>query len=226
MRARNLLPALVILCVGYTATHAITTLSAQGSEKAALKNALKELENAIVLMTGGAMPLPPPQRVPGIPESLFWFQVQTDQWIPRTADEGRGLRQSIERMTRAVRSTRDRQAQVALLGIIQDDLAAKVESCRREGLATRRRVSVVTKRDGVLEMRGFEVLYLEKFLENDPSATPQQFRGFSSPAVDDLVPGRYVFWAKEPGRTGRSGARKEGRVSVDSPGDPIEVLTP
>ena len=43
---------------------------------------------------------------------------------------------------------------------------------------------MVTKRGAVAEVSGLEVLFLEKFLENDPRAVPRQFRGFSSPATD------------------------------------------
>jgi hypothetical protein len=69
-------------------------------------------------------------------------------------------------------------------------------------------------------------LYIEKFFQSDPNAKPQQFRRFSSPAVDDLVPGKYVFWAKEPGEAGRRGERKEARVGNGLPKEPIEVLAP
>ena len=136
------------------------------------------------------------------------------------------MRLSIERMTRSIRAATGVDKKLAVLQSIAADLEDKVEFCRREGLSARRRVNVVTKRDGVAEVKGLEVLYLEKFLENDPKATPQQFRGFSSPAVDELVPGRYVFWAKEPGRTGKSGEHKDARVAIDSPQGAIEVLTP
>jgi hypothetical protein len=87
-------------------------------------------------------------------------------------------------------------------------------------------VTVVTKRNGVDEVKGLAVLYIEKFFEADPNARPHEFRRFSSPAVDDLVPGRYVVWAKETGPSGRSGARKEVRIGNGRPSDPVEVLTP
>ena len=87
-------------------------------------------------------------------------------------------------------------------------------------------MKVVTKRNGTTEIKGLEVLYLEKFFASDAKAKPLQFRGFSSPAVDDLAPGRYLFWAKEPGVGGKNGERKEARVGVTSTNDAIEVLVP
>jgi hypothetical protein len=223
VRARSLLLSLAVLWIGYATSRVAEPLSAQRSEKAALTLALQELRRTIYSLR-------PQERdqamFSSVSRSVDWFIVQTNAWIPRTPDEGGWLRQSIERMTRAIRSAADTEQKTELLRLLSEDLNDKLEFCRLHGLTGRRRVDVVTKRDGVVEVKGLEVLYLEKFLANDPKATPQQFRGFSSPAVDDLVPGRYVFWAKEPGRTGKSGARKDGRVAVDSPQGPIEVLTP
>ena len=72
---------------------------------------------------------------------------------------------------------------------------------------------------------GLEVLYLEKFFESNPNASPHQFQVFSSPAVEDLVPGRYVFWARDPA-TSMHGMRKEGRIALGDSAEQIEVLAP
>jgi hypothetical protein len=129
-------------------------------------------------------------------------------------------------MTRAIRNTPDGKAKMQLLFLIDQDLRQKGVYCRVNGLASRRRVEVITKRDGITEVKGLEVLYLEKFLETDPAAKAHQFRGFSSPSVDDLVPGVYLFWSKEPRPDGRSGTRKESEVGQARPSGPIEVLAP
>ena len=158
---------------------------------------------------------------------LRWLLNNAKRWVPATAVEGSALRESLERMTTALRDVpQDTNAVKSLLEEIRDDLAEKVTYCRQHGLAATRQVRVVTKRDGTTEIKGLEVLYVEKFFASDANAKPLQFRGFSSPAVDELAPGRYLFWAKEPGAGGKSGERKEARVGVTSTSEAIEVLVP
>jgi hypothetical protein len=158
---------------------------------------------------------------------LRWLLNNAKRWVPVTEVEGSALRESLERMTRAIPDVpQDKKALRLLLEAIRDDLAEKVAYCRQHGLAATRQVKVVTKRDGTTEIKGLEVLYLEKFFASDAKAKPLQFRGFSSPAVDELAPGRYLFWAKEPGVAGKNGERKEARVGVTSTSDAIEVLVP
>jgi hypothetical protein len=158
---------------------------------------------------------------------LRWLLNNAKRWVPATAVEGSALRESLERMTTAIRDVpQDTTALKPLWEAVRDDLAEKVTYCREQGLAATRQVKVVTKRNGTTEIKGLEVLYLEKFFASDAKAKPLQFRGFSSPAVDDLAPGRYLFWAKEPGVGGKNGERKEARVGVTSTSDAIEVLVP
>jgi hypothetical protein len=158
---------------------------------------------------------------------LRWLLNNAKRWVPATAGEGSALRESLERMTTALRDVAQDTNTVKLRWeAIRDDLAEKVAYCRQHGLAATRQVRVVTKRNGTTEIKGMEVLYLEKFFASDANAKPLQFRGFSSPAVDELAPGRYLFWAKEPGAGGKSGERKEARVGVTSTGEAIEVLVP
>jgi hypothetical protein len=158
---------------------------------------------------------------------LRWLLNNAKRWVPATAGEGSALRESLERMTTALRDVAQDTNTVKLLWeAIRDDLAEKVAYCRQHGLAATRQVRVVTKRNGTTEIKGMEVLYVEKFFASDANAKPVQFRGFSSPAVDELAPGRYLFWAKEPGAGGKSGERKEARVGVTSTGEAIEVLVP
>jgi hypothetical protein len=158
---------------------------------------------------------------------LRWLLNNAKRWVPATAGEGSALRESLERMTTALRDVAQDTNTVKLRWeAIRDDLAEKVAYCRQHGLAATRQVRVVTKRNGTTEIKGMEVLYVEKFFASDANAKPLQFRGFSSPAVDELAPGRYLFWAKEPGAGGKSGERKEARVGVTSTGEAIEVLVP
>jgi hypothetical protein len=196
------------------------------SEKPALLRALTNLRSDLRKLE----PLLSAETKPhytGSLQSLSWFESNAQEWRPVTPVDGRGLRESFERMGAAVRKVRDQASRLPeFLIALDDDLKDKVTYCEAQGLGGRRRVSVVTKRDAVAEVKGFEVLYLEKFLASDSAAKPQQFPGFSSPAVNDLVPGRYLFWAKEPGPAGRTGEHKEARVSTGSPAGPVEVLAP
>jgi hypothetical protein len=195
------------------------------SEKSRLLDALRKLGVDIVRLRG--LSLENDRLIEQSWESLSWFMNKADSWTPATPDEGRGLRESIERMTVALLNTpADTKRRATIIRLIADDLADKREFCRTEGLSARRQVKVVTKRGAIEEVKGLEVLYLEKFFESAANAKPLQFRGFSSPAVDDLVPGRYLFWAKEPGPSGKSGERKEARITVESPADHLEVLAP
>jgi hypothetical protein len=158
---------------------------------------------------------------------LRWLLNNAKRWVPATAGEGSALRESLERMTTALRDVAQDTNTVKLRWeAIRDDLAEKVAYCRQHGLAATRQVRVVTKRNGTTEIKGMEVLYVEKFFASDANSKPLQFRGLSSPAVDELAPGRYLFWAKEPGAGGKSGERKEARVGVTSTGEAIEVLVP
>ena len=88
--------------------------------------------------------------------ALIWLQNRTNTWIPRSPDEGRPLRESIERMTGAIRGRPDKAGKEKLLQLISEDLQDKVAFCRTAGLTARQQVKVATKRDGVVEVRGFE----------------------------------------------------------------------
>ena len=200
-------------------------LSAQDlSEKSRLRTALRALANEISPFTRDPQPL----RQTAVDASNWtrWLQDATEAWMPASTDDGRPMRMAIERMAQAMRGAPNDAARRNLLPLIDDDLEDKVAYCRKHGLSSTRQVTVVTKKGAVAEVSGLEVLYLEKFLENDPRAMPRQFRGFSSPAVDQLAPGRYVVWAREPAPSRKDGPRKEGRVSLESPSRPIEVLAP
>jgi hypothetical protein len=203
----------------------IAPLRAQEStEKSALRTALRALASEIAPFTNDPQPLR--QIARDATEWVRWLQSGTEAWKPASAVDGRPMRIAIERMAVAMRAAANDAARRDLLPSIDDDLEDKVAYCRQHGLSSRRQVTVVTKRGGVAQVSGLEVWYLEKFFEKDPRAMPRQFRGFSSPAVDELVPGRYVFWAREPEPSRKDGPRKDGRISLQSPSGPIEVLAP
>ena len=222
MKRRRLFSiALATLCGAILQSGAARLLAQGQNEKTQLQAALSDLFTVTAALEASDRLRPTARRAV---MSVTWLRERANGWAPRTFDEGREMRESIERMSRVLRRSANDDARVELLQAIADDLEDKVEYCRSEGLAGRRKVTVLTKRDGVVEVKGLEVYYIEKFLEKDPGAKPHQFRGFSSPAVDDLVPGRYVFWSRQPGPSGLTGARKEVRVTVGN--QPIEVHTP
>ncbi len=205
--SRIIIPAMIrvarIVAAVFTLWAAATPLSAQdpesSSQKPALLNALQALESEtrrVMTRSGSDTALAAPSE--DVLRSVLWFAVLADSWMPKDEQEDKGLRESLERMTQAIRRTQSDAQRREMLTQIADDLEAKVEHCRKEGLGARQQVKVTTKRQGLFEVKGLEVLYLEKFFAVDPAATPRQFQGFSSPAVDLLVPGRYVFWARDP----------------------------
>ena len=85
-----------------------------------------------------------------------------------------------------------------LIRAIEDDLEIKVDFCRALGLSTNALVIASTKQDGLKEVKGLEVWYIEKFLAADAEAAPHRFSSFSSPATEQVAPGRYVFWSRSP----------------------------
>jgi len=230
MVRRTMSIAVLMLCFasGTLPQFAAVARPAQSiSEKAALQRALADLRSEMGKLESLPLSAESKPHLASSFQSLSWFERNVSGWRPLTPVDGRGLRESFERMGASVRKARDQISRLPqFLIFIDDDLKDKVAYCEAQGLGGRRRVTVITKRNAAAEIKGLEVLYLEKFLESDVTAKPQQFRGFSSPAVDDLVPGRYVFWAKEPGNGGRDGARKEARVTTGNPAGPIEVLAP
>jgi hypothetical protein len=194
------------------------------TEKSRLQAALHDLTDSISPFTRDPQPLQ--QFALSAIQSLSWLQGAAERWEPRSVEDGRPMRMAIERMAGAMRGAPTDAVRRELLPPMSQDLDDKVAFCRVQGLSGRRQVRVVTKRGAVAEVGGLEVLYLEKFFENDAHAMPRQFRGFSSPAVDDLVPGRYVFWARQPGSAPKDGPRKESRVTLSTPTGSIEVLAP
>ena len=118
-------------------------------------------------------------------------------------------------VARAAAEDGDATRVVGVLRTINDDIVEKADHCALSpsGMATPVRVSVRTLFDGKVSPN-WEVLYMPKIMEfaADPTSAAMPFRVFSSPAVDDLAPGRYVVWARRPGPNGVESARTTIRV--------------
>ena len=144
---------------------------------------------------------------PNILNHIRWFQTKAIAWQPATEHEGQSLRQSLQVILTALPAI-DAPAAQALMAEIEEDLAVKVDFCRTFGLSANAIVIAATKQDGLKEVKGLEVWYIEKFLASDGKATPHRFSSFSSPATETVAPGRYVFWSTSP-RVSRAGEKLE-----------------
>lgn len=104
---------------------------------------------------------------------------------------------------------------VNVLRALNDDIVEKADHCAMSpsGMATPVRVSIRTLADGKVSPN-WEILYMPKIMEfsSDPAGAAMPFRVFSSPAVDELAPGRYVVWARRPGANGVESVRTTIRV--------------
>lgn len=82
---------------------------------------------------------------------------------------------------------------------LADDLDTKLAHCvanggRLGGLVT---VRVRTVR-GRREQRDWQVMTLPRIFDGAPSAVARPFPELSSPTSEQLVPGRYLLWARDP----------------------------
>jgi hypothetical protein len=146
-----------------------------------------------------------------------WLHDQARLWKPSKRDEGKHLVQGVQLLSatfgRAPRGSTDQDSK--LLREAFDNLDQIALYCRRSGLAAEPTVMVRTKSGGRDEVKGLEVLFLEKFVATvNPNAKPHRFSEFSSPVKDKLLAGRYWFWARDP-NTGKAGPVVEGCVCDD-----------
>ena len=200
-----------------------------GSQKVALVTALTAIRNEAERMRNAHKGSP--GHVAELADSMFRsarsLANTAEEWSPKNRQEGALLVSSVERSLEALEGAPTTgPALEEVLRVLADDLSAKASHCRAKGLAALQRVAVVTKRQSVHEVKGLQILYIEQFLAGDTTTKPYEFRRFSSPAVDELAPGQYLFWAKEPGENGRAGARTEARIGNGSPAVPIQLLAP
>jgi hypothetical protein len=161
--------------------------------------------------------------------SARWLHDEAKQWVPKKGDEGKQLLESVEAALALLQGAVERGTESPrfeeILQAVGSDLEVKHEHCRKFGLTARQRVSVATKHETGNEVKGLAVLYVEAFYQFQPSLRAQEFDGFSSPAKADLVPGRYVIWAKQPKRQ-EHGERKLVRIGNAERIQQIEVLAP
>jgi hypothetical protein len=144
-----------------------------------------------------------------------WLKAASD---PNGPPDPIAFRQSLAydvAVARAAAADGDAKRVVNVLRAINDDVVEKADHCALapSGMATPVRVSIRTVADGN-ESPNWEVLYMPKIMEfaADGSSAAMPFRVFSSPAIDDLAPGRYVVWARRPGTNGVESARTTIRV--------------
>jgi len=118
-------------------------------------------------------------------------------------------------VARAAAADGDTDRVIGVLRTINDDIVEKADHCAlsASGMATPVRVSIRTLFNGKVSPN-WQVLYMPKIMEfaSDPTSAAMPFRVFSSPAIDDLAPGRYVVWARRPGPNGVESVRTTIRV--------------
>ena len=164
-----------------------------------------------------------PSALPMALDHIVWLRAKALEWQPATEQEGRGLRQSLQLILAALGTIKAPTPQAfALITEIEGDLAVKVQFCRTFGLSADAVVIAATKKNGLEEVKGLEVWYIEKFLTSDPKAAPHRFSSFSSPATEAVAPGRYVFWSTSP-TLSRAGEKLEQCLCLSSLPDASRV---
>jgi hypothetical protein len=215
--------ALTVIC----GVHAQPVATA--SERQVLLGTLTELQSVMHEPPG---PLPPNFRE--AVGAVRWLRSLASRWQPREEGESKGLNDSLQLILTALKFIYwGEHPKIVPLRreVLFDDLIIKSQHCRQMGLTTPAGVEVKTKQQGLQEVSGLEVWYLEKFLASDPKAQPHRLNGFSSPIRQGMVPGRYVMWAKDPTK-GTNGKKDEFRVGTalitPTPNNltSIEVLAP
>jgi len=107
-----------------------------------------------------------------------------------------------------------------LIGPLADDLETKLGHCQASGGRLGRLIAVrVRTVQGSREAPDWQVLILPRLFAAAPGAAPTPFARLSSPTVEQLVPGRYLLWARDPAR-GRVSERQvlvvgDGRDALD-----------
>ena len=87
-----------------------------------------------------------------------------------------------------------------LIRAIEDDLEIKTDFCRELGLSTNAVVIASTKQDGLKEVKGLEVWYIEKFLAADAEATPHRFSSFQQSCNRTGCAGPLLVLGQQPTR--------------------------
>jgi hypothetical protein len=99
----------------------------------------------------------------------------------------------------AKQSSRDEAESISLMDGIAVDLETKLAHCIATGepLGGVVRVRVHTRRGGG-EVSNWRVFFVPKIFESMPDKAADAFPRFSSPTEIEIVPGRYLLWAKNP----------------------------
>jgi hypothetical protein len=94
-----------------------------------------------------------------------------------------------------------------IMAAVADDLEIKLETCKAAGRGLGGRINVrVNTRRGTVEVRGLQVFFVAKIFESNAEENAEPFPRFSSPTENQLAPGRYLFWARDPA-THKTGER-------------------
>lgn len=153
--------------------------------------------------------------------------LRVDQWKPARAEAGAAFQQSLAMVEALLErapgpgeaACRDLECLQKLrisMAVAADDLAVKCEHCLLAGLAATVRTEVRTAKD-------LQVLYAPALAFAVMSREAAAFPRLTSPTEEDLAPGRYVLWARDP-KTGKvsepqtykiGGGRKE--IVIDLP---------
>lgn len=159
-----------------------------------------------------------PAIVASIQQRTRWLRARWKAANPNRAPDPTGFRQSLAydvAMVRAAASDGSARHILSVLRDVNDDIVEKAEHCAKSpsGMATPVKVSVRTW-SGKRESPNWQILYVPKIMEfaTDASGATMPFRVFSSPAVEELAPGRYIVWARRPGPNGVVSERTTIRV--------------
>ncbi len=136
------------------------------------------------------------RNLPPTPEHDRILQVVA--WMAREGDHLRVSDTYREELDADARRLESSDATV-FAGAVADDLLLKQNHCRALGLGMggKVRVSFTTRqRSGVVN--NWQVLYLPRIFKDAPGVAPRLIPGWTSPAVEELDPGRYLVWARDP----------------------------
>lgn len=155
--------------------------------------------------------------VASIQRRTSWLRGRWRSAKPNRAPDPIGFRQSLAYDVAVVRVAADDGSARHLVDVLRDvndDLVEKAEHCAKSasGMATPVKVSVRTW-SGKQESPNWQIFFMPKIMEFATDASSAMaFRVFSSPAVEELAPGRYIVWAKRPGPDGVTSERTTIRV--------------
>jgi hypothetical protein len=143
---------------------------------------------------------------------LEYIAQRVDAWQPSSPHAGAAFQRSLtdtQALLQKVPGFGDAPCKdVACLQMLQfslaavaDDLSVKAEHCRLAGLAATVKTEVRTV-TGEAQVPALQVFYAPA-LAFSAGGQPALFPRLSSPTAEDLPPGRYMIWARDP-KTGKA----------------------